>query len=71
MPYEFQVVVDCAQRHVANDQHAVAMYTVRAEREGRQLDDNEVLVSHPSPDGKATEVWTQNNDIYAFDEFWS
>ncbi len=56
---------------VANDQHAVAMFTIRAEREGRQLDDNEVLVSHPSPDGKATEIWTQSSDIYASDEFWS
>jgi ketosteroid isomerase-like protein len=56
---------------IANDQHGVALFTVRAEREGRQLADNEVLIAHPSPDGKAAEVWTQPGDQYASDEFWS
>jgi uncharacterized protein len=56
---------------VANDQHAVALFTVRAEREGRQLADNEVLISRPSPDGKLAEIWTQPYDQYASDEFWS
>jgi len=56
---------------LANDEHAVALFTVRAEREGRQLDDNQVLISHPGPDGKATEVWNQAGDQHAVDEFWS
>ncbi|MGO8959663.1 MAG: nuclear transport factor 2 family protein [Streptosporangiaceae bacterium] len=56
---------------VANDEHGVALFTLHAEREGRQLDDNEVLISHPTPDGKAAEVWTQAGDQYAVDEFWS
>jgi uncharacterized protein len=56
---------------LANDEHGVALYTVRAEREGRELVDNEVLIAHPTPDGKAAEVWTQSADQYAYDEFWS
>lgn len=56
---------------IANDQHGVALFSVRAEREGRQLAGNEALISHLSPDGKATEVWTQPADQYAADEFWS
>jgi hypothetical protein len=56
---------------VANDQHGVALFTVSAEREGRLFAGNEVLIGHVSPDGKATEVWTQPVDQYASDEFWS
>jgi hypothetical protein len=56
---------------VANDQHGVALFTVSAEREGRLFAGNEVLIGHLSPDGKATEVWTQPVDQYASDEFWS
>jgi uncharacterized protein len=56
---------------VANDEHAVALFTARAEREGRQLDGNEVLICKPSPDGKLTEIWTQPLDQYAADAFWS
>src|SRR5271169_1497907 len=47
---------------VANDQHGVALFTVSAEREGRPFAGNEVLIGHLSPDGKATEVWTQPVD---------
>jgi uncharacterized protein len=56
---------------VANDQHGVALFTVSAERGGRQIADNEILVGHVSADGKATEIWTRAGDQYAFDEFWS
>jgi uncharacterized protein len=56
---------------VANDQHGVALFTVSAEREGRQIADNEILVAHVGADGKATEIWTRAGDQYAFDEFWS
>jgi uncharacterized protein len=56
---------------LANDVHGVALYNVRAEREGRELADNQILIAHPTPDGKAAEIWTQSADQYAFDEFWS
>src|SRR5215469_8905343 len=56
---------------LANDEHGVALFTVRAEREGRQLADNEVLIAHANADGKAAEIWTQSGDTYATDEFWS
>jgi hypothetical protein len=31
---------------LANDEHAVALYVVRGEREGRTLEDRSVLASH-------------------------
>jgi uncharacterized protein len=55
---------------LANDEHAAALYTVRAEREGRRLEDNTVNTFHMR-DGKVTEVWTHPTDLYAIDEFWS
>lgn len=56
---------------VANDEHAVALYTARGERAGKQqLNDNQVLTSHIR-DGKASELWVQATDLYALDEFFS
>ena len=55
---------------LANDEHAVALVTVRGERAGKQLNDNMVQTSHLR-DGKAFEVWNQATDQYAQDEFWS
>ena len=55
---------------IANNEHAVALITVRAEREDRSLQDQTVQVFHIT-DGKATEVWTYPRDQYASDEFWS
>jgi ketosteroid isomerase-like protein len=55
---------------LANDNHAVALYTIAGERAGRQLSDHQVLVFHLR-DGKASEVWTQPADQYAADEFFS
>ena len=55
---------------LANDEHAVALYTTHAEREGRRLEDKTVGTFHIR-DGKITEVWTQVTDMYAIDEFWS
>lgn len=55
---------------LANDEHAAALYTVHAEREGRRLEDNTVNTFHMR-DGKVTEVWTHTTDLYAIDEFWS
>ena len=55
---------------IGNDDHVVALTTIRAEREGRTLQDNTVQVFHIQ-DGRATEVWTHPADLYATDEFWS
>ena len=55
---------------LANDEHAVALVTVRGERAAKQLNDNMVQTSHLR-DGKAFEVWNQATDQYAQDEFWS
>jgi len=55
---------------IASDKHAVALITVRADRQGRSLKDDTVQVFHIT-DGKATEVWTYPSDLYASDEFWS
>jgi len=55
---------------LANDEHAVALFTVRGERAGRQLTDNEVLTYH-FRDGKISEVWSHTTDLYAADGFFS
>jgi uncharacterized protein len=55
---------------LANDEHAVALFTARGERAGKQLNDNQVLVYH-FRDGKVSEVWGQGTDLYAFDDFFS
>jgi ketosteroid isomerase-like protein len=55
---------------LANDEHAVALATVRAERAGKQLTDLAVQTYHIR-DGKTCEVWHQNTDLYAADEFLS
>ncbi len=41
---------------VANDEHAVALYVARGEREGRTLEDRSVLVSHVH-NGRFAETW--------------
>jgi uncharacterized protein len=55
---------------LANDEHAVALITVRGERAGKQLTDNEVLTYHIR-NGKISEVWVHATDLYAADEFFS
>jgi uncharacterized protein len=55
---------------VANDEHAVALYVTRGEREGRTLEDKSVLVSHMR-NGKIAEAWLLDVDPYAADEFFS
>jgi ketosteroid isomerase-like protein len=55
---------------VANDEHAVSLIRVRAERAGKQVEDNSVQVFHIR-DGKVSEVWSHPADLYAMDEFWS
>lgn len=55
---------------LANDEHAVALFTVRAERAGKQLTDNLVQTFHIR-DGKVSEAWNHSTDLYAADEFLS
>jgi ketosteroid isomerase-like protein len=55
---------------LADDEHAVALLGVGAERDGETLNDNTVQVGHIQ-DGKATESWLHPGDAYASDEFWS
>jgi uncharacterized protein len=55
---------------MADDEHAVALLSVSAERQGKTLNDNTVQVWHIK-DGKATESWLHPGDAYASDEFWS
>ena len=55
---------------LANDEHAVALFTLRGERAGKQLNENVVLTYH-FRDGKISEVWTHPTDLYTYDEFFS
>jgi ketosteroid isomerase-like protein len=55
---------------MANDEHAAALVTIRAERAGSRLQNNTVLTFHIR-DGKLAEVWSHQTDMYAVDEFWS
>jgi ketosteroid isomerase-like protein len=55
---------------VANDEHTVALYVARGEREGRTLEDRSVLVSHVR-NGKLLETWQHSEDQYAADEYLS
>jgi ketosteroid isomerase-like protein len=55
---------------LANDDHAVALVSNRAERDGQTFEWKSVSVYHMA-DGKITEAWTHNDDQYAVDEFWS
>jgi ketosteroid isomerase-like protein len=55
---------------LANDEHAVALFTARGERAGRRLEDRTAEVFRIR-DGKAAEMWLYPADLYANDEFWS
>ncbi len=55
---------------LANDEHAVALAHVTAQRNGKSLDDSGVQLFHVS-NGKVTEVWTYSADQAASDAFWS
>src|SRR5215211_7009530 len=54
---------------VADDQHTVGLHLATGEREGRTLEDREVLVFHVR-DGKVVEAWQYIEDQYAYDEFF-
>ena len=55
---------------LANDERAVALYTARAERDGRAYEDETVLVFRIR-DGKIAEQWSYVADQYGTDEFFS
>ena len=55
---------------LANDEHAVALFTTRGERAGKQLNNNMVQTYH-FRDGKVSEIWAHQFDDYAVDEFFS
>jgi uncharacterized protein len=56
---------------LANDEHVVGLLTIHAERAGKPpLNDNMTQIFHIR-DGKISEVWTQQTDLQASEEFWS
>ena len=55
---------------VADDEHAVALLTLRASREGRNAEWRSAGIYHMR-DGKIAEAWGFNEDQSAVDEFWS
>ena len=55
---------------VANDDHAVALFVSRGQREGRTYENRNVVVQHIR-NGKLVEVWLLSEDQYAADEFFS
>lgn len=55
---------------IGNDEHVVALHVARAERSGKQLELNAMQVFHVS-NGKITEAWTVQHDLYGWDEFWA
>jgi hypothetical protein len=52
----------------ASSSLAVAIYVSRGQREGRTLDNKNVLVSHIR-NGRLAEAWQLSEDQYAADEF--
>ncbi len=55
---------------VANDDHAVGLLHLQAERNGKTLNSQDVQVWHVK-EGAFSEFWGTIRDQYAFDEFWS
>jgi ketosteroid isomerase-like protein len=55
---------------LADDEHAVAVYRAQGQREGRELDiDQVLLIDHE--DGVWTRIVAIPTDPPAFEEFWS
>jgi ketosteroid isomerase-like protein len=55
---------------LGSDDHAVALATVSAERNGKSLKEPYAHVCH-FRDGKLSEAWILDFDQHAVDEFWS
>ncbi len=56
---------------LGNDQHVVAMIHMAADRNGKRLDQNVIIVFHVNGDGKLTERWLFPQDLQSFDDFMS
>ncbi|HEX4579674.1 MAG TPA: nuclear transport factor 2 family protein [Candidatus Dormibacteraeota bacterium] len=56
--------------YLATDDHAVAIATLSAERDGKRLTDQYAHVCH-FRDGKLTEAWILDFDPYKADEFFA
>ena len=56
---------------MANDEHAAAILTTKLTRrgDGKSFQDRAVQVFHLDEDGRATEVWSLNQDQGAVDRF--
>jgi len=55
---------------LANDEHTVTLYTLRARRQDRMLESDQSVICHLR-DGKVAEAWLDSHDQQAVDEFWS
>ena len=55
---------------VADDEHAIALITMQAKREGKSAEWRTAGIYHMR-DGKISEAWGFNEDQEAVDEFWS
>lgn len=55
---------------LANDEHAVGMVKMHAERNGQSMDGDAIHVYHVE-DGQVTEAWIVQVDQAAWDEFWA
>lgn len=55
---------------LANDEHAIALTTAHAQREGKSMHSEGVGVFHVK-NGKVTEAWLWAQDQRAVDEFWA
>jgi uncharacterized protein len=55
---------------VANDDHAVALFTASGQRQGTTLEDRTVLVCHVR-DNRFAEIWVLSEDLYALDAFFA
>jgi len=55
---------------IANDRHAVALFTGSGQRNGKVLD-NPTCLRMRLEGGKVVEVWEFVWDLYDVDEFWS
>jgi ketosteroid isomerase-like protein len=55
---------------IGGDDHTIGLHHDYAERNGKVIDHNVVLVFHLA-DGKVTEVWELHEDAAKNDAFWS
>ena len=56
---------------IGGDDHTIGLHHDYAERDGKVLDHNVVLVFHVGDDGRITEVWELHEDVANNDAFWS